>query len=71
MIELLIAEPAEEEYTASLQWYADRSKQAAEGFEADFAQGLRAIEANPETYPSCDDGRHHFYLLRRYPFQLI
>jgi toxin ParE1/3/4 len=71
MIELLIAEPAEEEYTASLQWYAERSKQAAEGFEGAFAQALEAIKANPERYPSCNDGRHCFYLLKRYPFQLI
>lgn len=71
MTELLIAEAAEEEYTASLEWYAERSKKAAERFEAEFALALEAIKANPERYPSCDDGRHRFYLLKRYPFQLI
>ena len=71
MNELLIAEPAEEEYAASLQWYAERSKKAAERFEAEFARALQAIEEDPERYPTCDDDRHRFYLLKRYPFQLI
>ena len=71
MSELLIAEAAEEEYAVSLQWYAQRSKNAAERFEAEFAEALEAIEAKPERYPVCDDGRHRFYLLKRYPFQLI
>jgi plasmid stabilization system protein ParE len=71
MCELLIAEAAEEEYTASLRWYAQRSKTSAERFEAEFAQALEAIVANPERYPACDDDRHRFYLLKPYPFQLI
>ena len=71
MSELLIAEAAEEEYTSCLLWYTQRSKNAAEKFEAEFAKALQAIEANPERYPVCDDGRHRFYLLKRYPFQLI
>jgi plasmid stabilization system protein ParE len=71
MSELLIAEAAEEEYTASLQWYAQRSKTAAERFEAEFAQALEGIETNPERYPACEDDRHRFYLLKRFPFQLI
>lgn len=70
MDDLLITAGAEEDYTASLRWYAERSKRAAEGFEAEFARALEAIAANPERYPRCDD-RHHFYLLKRYPFQLI
>jgi plasmid stabilization system protein ParE len=70
MARLLIAAGAEQDYAASLQWYAERSKRAAEGFEAEFARALEAIAANPDRYPRCDD-RHHFYLLKRYPFQLI
>jgi len=53
-----------------LRWYADRSKRAAEGFQAEFARALEAIAANPDRYPLCDD-RHRFYLLKRYPFQVI
>ena len=70
MNEVLIAEGAEEDYTASLSWYAERSEQAALGFEAAFAQALDAIAATPDRYPKCDD-RHRFCLLKRYPFQVI
>ena len=45
MDELLIAAGAEEDYTASLRWYAERSTRAAEGFESEFAQALKAIAA--------------------------
>ena len=70
MDNVLIAEAAEEEYTDSLRWYAERSLRAAEGFEAEFERALGAIAAHPERYPLCDD-RHRFFLLKRYPFQII
>ena len=70
MDEVLVAEAAEEEYTASLAWYAARNPQAAEEFEAEIALALRAIAEHPERYPLCDD-RHRFLLLKRYPFQII
>jgi plasmid stabilization system protein ParE len=70
MDEVLIGAGAEEDYTASLLWYAERSTRAAEGFEAEFARALNAIAANPDRFPLCDD-RHRFYLMKRYPFQVI
>jgi plasmid stabilization system protein ParE len=70
MDKLLIAEAAEEEYTDSLSWYAERTRRAAEGFEAEFERALESIAAHPERYPLCDD-RHRFFLLKRYPFQVI
>ncbi|MBS0260846.1 MAG: type II toxin-antitoxin system RelE/ParE family toxin [Planctomycetes bacterium] len=70
MDEVLIAEAAEEEYTASLAWYAARSLQAAEGFEAEIGIALKAVAEHPERYPLCDE-RHRFLLIRRYPFQVI
>lgn len=70
MDELLITEGAEQDYNDSFQWYAARSQEAAVGFEAEFERALDAITANPDTYPYCDD-RHRFYLLKRYPFQII
>jgi plasmid stabilization system protein ParE len=70
MAELLIGDGAEEDYTASLIWYAERSTRAAEDFEAEFARALEAIAAHPDRYPLCDD-RHRFYLLKRFPFQVI
>jgi plasmid stabilization system protein ParE len=70
MIDILIGAGAEEDYAESLRWYAERSKRAAEGFEAEFTRVLEAIAANPGRYPLCDD-RHRFHLLKRYPFQVI
>jgi len=70
MNNVLIAEAAEEEYTDSLKWYAERSVQAAEGFEAEFERALVSIAAHPERYPLCDD-RHRFFLLKQYPFLVI
>lgn len=70
MNEVLVTAGAEDDYGSSLQWYADRSRHAAEGFEAEFAHALKAIAADPECYPMCDD-RHRYYRLRRYPFQII
>ena len=70
MDKLLIAEAAGEEYTDSLKWYAARSMRAAERFEAAFAQALKSIAEHPDRYPLCDD-RHRFYLLKRFPFQVI
>lgn len=66
----MITEGAEQDYTESLRWYAQRSKRAAEGFQIEFSRALEAIAADPGAYPLCDD-RHRFYLLRRYPFQII
>ena len=70
MGDVLVADAAEVEYTDSLKWYAERSRRAAEGFEAEFGQALESIAAHPDRYPLCDD-RHRFYLLKRYPFQII
>jgi plasmid stabilization system protein ParE len=67
---VLISEGAEEDYVESLRWYAERSKHAAQGFEAEFGEALEAIVENPERYPTCD-ARHRFYLMKRYPFQVI
>jgi plasmid stabilization system protein ParE len=70
MNELLIADAAEQEYTDSLRWYAERNVRTAERLEAEFSQALRSIAAHPDRYPLCDD-RHRFYLLKRFPFQVI
>jgi plasmid stabilization system protein ParE len=70
MTELLIGEGAEADYADSLRWYAERSKRAAEGFEAEFAKALSAIAANPERFPLWDS-RHRFYLMKRYPFYVV
>ena len=70
MDKLLVAAAAEEEYTDSLRWYAERSTRVAERFEAEFEKALETIAAHPGRYPLCDN-RHRFFLLKRYPFQII
>ncbi len=70
MIEVVIASSAEEDFAEALTWYAERSIPAAEGFEAEFERALETIAAAPERFPCCDD-EHRFYLMRRYPFQVM
>jgi plasmid stabilization system protein ParE len=70
MTELLIGQGAEEDYTESLRWYAERSRRAAEGFEAEYARALETIAADPQRFPLCD-ARHRFYLMKRYPFYVV
>lgn len=70
MSNVLIGEGAERDYAESLLWYAERSQLAAEGFDAEFSRALELIALHPGRYPYCDD-RHQFFLLKRYPFQII
>jgi plasmid stabilization system protein ParE len=70
MSEVLVASPAEQDFTEALCWYAERSRQAAEGFEAEFEHALESIKADPHRFPLCDR-RHRYYLMRRYLFQVI
>lgn len=70
MADVLITSAAEQDFAESLRWYAERSQRAAEGFEAEFERVLGVIGADPRRYPVCDD-RHRFYLMRRYPFEVI
>lgn len=70
MIDVLISSAAEADYTDALCWYVERSIDAAEQFEAEFQRSLKAIASGPERFPFCDD-RHRFFLLRRFPFQVI
>ena len=61
---------AEVEYTQSLRWYAERNIEAARDFDAEFDRALGLIAAHPERYPMCDQ-RHRFFLMRRFPYQII
>lgn len=65
-----LASVAEAEFTDALCWYAERSPRAANDFDADFDRPLQAIEEQPTRFPRCDD-RHRFYLMRRFPYQII
>jgi plasmid stabilization system protein ParE len=70
MADVLVTSAAERDFTESLCWYAQRSQRAAEGFEAEFERVLGVIGGDPCRYPVCGE-RHRFYLMRRYPFQVI
>ncbi len=70
MADVLITAAAEEDYIEALSWYAQRSKRAARGFETEFERAIQTIQATPQRFPLCDSV-HRFYLMRRYPFQVI
>jgi plasmid stabilization system protein ParE len=70
MAKLVVSAAAEHDFTTSLGWYAEHSVQAANQFDAEFGEALKAIAADPERFPLCDT-RHRYYLMRRYPFQVI
>ncbi len=70
MSRLLIASVAENDYAEALSWYAKRNVEAALDFEAEFERALNSISADPERFPLCDN-RHRYFLLRRFPFQVI
>jgi plasmid stabilization system protein ParE len=67
---LIICSAAEDDYTESLRWYAERSIEAANDFDTEFDRALGEITASPERFPRCDD-RHRYFLMRRFPFQII
>ena len=70
MAEIVVCSAAESDYTEAISWYAQHSLQAAEGFETEVERALQAIAADPHRYRHCDE-RHRFYLMRRYPYQII
>ncbi len=70
MSEPRVISAAEWDYTEALCWYAERSHRAAEGFNAEFDKALKIIGTDPGRFPRCDD-RHRFYLMDRYPYQII
>ena len=70
MVELVVGSAAEGDYAEALRWYAERSVQAADRFEAEFGNALETIVSDPHRFPMCD-ARHRYCLMRYYPFQVI
>ncbi len=70
MIELIICSEAETDFYTALKWYADRSADAAANFDEEVSRAIAAIALDPERLPKCDN-RHRFYLLKKFPFQII
>ena len=70
MTSVIICSAAEVDFTESLKWYAERSIEAANDFDAEFDRAISQIAADPERFPMCD-ARHRYFLLRRFPFRII
>lgn len=70
MTNVIICSAAEIDYSESLTWYAERSVDVANDFDAEFDRALSQIAADPERFPLCDT-RHRYFLLRRFPFRII
>ena len=70
MTEFVVSSAAEGDYAEALKWYAERSVQAAERFDAEVDCAFEAIASDPERFPRCDD-RHQYYLMRHFPYQVI
>lgn len=70
MSELVLCSAAEADYSDAFCWYADQRLGLAEQFEAQFSLTLDAIAIDPARYPKCDE-RHHFALMRQFPYQVI
>ena len=61
---------ADAEYREALDWYSARSPRTSIALEAAVEVALRAIGEAPERWTR-HDGRHHFYVLKRFPFSLV
>lgn len=70
MASLIICSAAETDYTESLCWYAERSPNTAREFDGEFDRALKEILSDPTRFPLCD-ARHHYFLMRRFPFRII
>ena len=70
MANVIICSAAEVDYTQSLKWYAERSIEAANDFDAEFDRAISQIANDPERFPMCDS-RHRYFLLRRLPVRII
>ena len=61
---------AQEDYKASLKWYAERSEQAAENFVVAIDEALKLICENPERWNNKHENFYEFRL-KNYPFLII
>lgn len=58
---------AENDISAAIDWYLNRSPAAAERFADDVDAAIEKISVGPERFPAWDD-QHQFLLLRRFPY---
>ncbi|MGA2063996.1 MAG: type II toxin-antitoxin system RelE/ParE family toxin [Thermoguttaceae bacterium] len=70
MARVVVSSAAEADYAEAFRWYAERSIRTAQRFETEFAGALEAIASDPQRFPRCDT-RHRYYLMGRFPFQVV
>ena len=70
MAEVKLHPRAEAEFEDALDWYLDRSVEAAGRFQTALDEAIEAIGSQPAMFPLCD-GLHRFILLKRYPYRLV
>ena len=59
-----------QEAAAAVEWYASRSRQAAEAFTVELDRAVEIISESPDRYPTYLHATRR-YLLRRFPFTVI
>jgi plasmid stabilization system protein ParE len=67
---LRIHPAALEEAEAATDWYAQRSRRAAERFLGELDRAMDQISRNPRQYPSHDFGTRRM-VLHRFPFVIV
>lgn len=63
-------EASAEEYLAALDWYLERSGEAASRFAAELEQAVALISKAPQRWPASIHGTRRL-LLRRFPFAVF
>ncbi len=58
------------EVREALDWYLERSVQAADGFLDQFDLGIQFIVQNPESWPEYEAGTRRC-VLRKYPYSIV
>lgn len=61
---------ARNEYLDAVEWYAKRSRKAAEGFMLNFSSAVQLIARSPSRWPNYH-GHFHECLMKDYPFTVV
>ena len=61
---------ARDELSEALEWYLDRSQDAAQRFLDEVDRVVERIKIDPKSYPTLDN-RHHYVRVSRFPYCLV
>jgi plasmid stabilization system protein ParE len=67
---VLIRREAEQEATAAINWYAERSEKTAKRFCDELLACVNAIAVDPKRFPAYH-GTYRYRLLNRFPYRVI